>query len=133
MPGKKGFGDSRIKTPTYKLAAEGYAPFKMKGSPMQRNFGIGSPAKREESEVHKHEDHHKPVEGEKLEQIPEATMAKKRDHTNPLYDIPIHKAGSPAKSKSYQKHMHERRNPDQSTLVTVHDKDGNVIDEYNKR
>ena len=36
----------------------GYAPFKMKGSPMQRNFGIGSPAKKEESKAHKHEDHH---------------------------------------------------------------------------
>jgi len=26
----------------------GYTPFKMKGSPMQRNFGIGSPMKKEE-------------------------------------------------------------------------------------
>jgi len=37
MPGKKGFGDTRKKssdTPMYK----------MKGNPMQRNFGIGSPS-----------------------------------------------------------------------------------------
>ena len=27
-------------------------PFKMKGSPMQRNFGIGSPAKHTEGKVH---------------------------------------------------------------------------------
>ena len=82
MPGGSKKGGGLISSATYKLAAEnpdtgttgarggtmakstGYAPFKMKGSPMQRNFGIGSPAKKEEGSMneagkeHKHEDHH---------------------------------------------------------------------------
>ena len=41
MPSKYGFGDNRSKNaPVYKKSSG----FKMKGSPMQRNFGIGSPA-----------------------------------------------------------------------------------------
>tara|TARA_R110002020_G_scaffold374044_2_gene585476 strand:+ start:199 stop:759 length:561 start_codon:yes stop_codon:yes gene_type:complete len=42
MPSKYGFGDSRSKNaPVYKKSSG----FKMKGSPMQRNFGIVSPMK----------------------------------------------------------------------------------------
>ena len=83
----------------------GYAPFKMKGSPMQRNFGIGSPAKKEESKAHKHEDHHDEEQtgGETGGAETMAGMMKtgspatKRDHTNPLLTPPVIKAGSPAK------------------------------------
>ena len=49
MPSKYGFGDSRSKSaPTYKKSSG----FKMKGSPMQRNFGIGSPAHQEKETSH---------------------------------------------------------------------------------
>ena len=49
MPSKYGFGDSRSKNaPVYKKSSG----FKMKGSPMQRNFGIGSPAHQEKETSH---------------------------------------------------------------------------------
>jgi|TARA_R100001594_G_scaffold36107_2_gene65701 hypothetical protein len=153
MPGKKGFGDSRTTSstpPTYKLEAEnpdtgmpggrvakklgspakstGYAPFKMKGSPMYRNFGIGSPAKNTGEDPHFHQrlnadnsyritqhDGDGEIVGEfnrnepREDAVPDkpreeekgmmktGSPATKRDHTNPLYDIPVIKAGSPAK------------------------------------
>ena len=64
----------------------------------------------------------------------EADQAKKElERKREMGEYPFNKKDSPSKSKSYKKHNHERRNADGSTLVTMHDKDGKVIDEYNKK
>jgi len=150
MPGGSKKGGGLTSSATYKLAAEnpdtgmtgarggsiakstGYAPFKMKGSPMQRNFGIGSPAKNTGEDPHFHQkrnvdnsyritqhDGDGEIVGEfnrnepREDAVPDETRegeqgmmktgspATKRDHTNPLYDIPVIKAGSPAKKTTY--------------------------------
>tara|TARA_Y100001973_G_scaffold49950_1_gene74161 strand:- start:570 stop:1130 length:561 start_codon:yes stop_codon:yes gene_type:complete len=106
----------------------GYAPFKMKGSPMQRNFGIGSPAQKEESKVHKHEDHHDEEVAGMTGMMKTGSPVTKRDHTNPLYDIPVIKAGSPVKKGEKVHRTEVIRNDEGQVIKRKHyDVHGNVI------